>query len=64
MLQKEIKVGLEILSPYDTIWMIIKKYAGDMILIKRKHDELVCILTGGQFRDWKIVKNESKNNRN
>lgn len=60
MLKKEMKVGLEILSPGDFVWTIIKKYSGDYLLLRRKDDKKVCALSGGQFRYWKLNQKETK----
>lgn len=49
----DVKINSILISPCNTKWKVIKKYASDMWLIKRF--EMVCILTGGQFRkNWKI----------
>lgn len=54
MLRKEIKIGLEILSPNEKPWIITKIYSKDFILIrqKKKNESLgkLCALSQGQFR--------------
>lgn len=56
----DVKIGSTLISPYGGEWMVIKKYASDMWLIRyTRDDNLVCLLSGGQVRKgWRVKKDE------
>jgi len=60
MLKKQMKVGLEILSPNDFVWKVIKKYSLNLFLIKRIEDELTYMLPEKEFYLWELYKKETK----
>ena len=54
MKANEIKVGSQITSPNGYVWVIIKKYTKDFILIRSCADGTVKALSKGQYRMFKI----------
>lgn len=53
----EVKLNSILISPYNSEWKVVKKYAKDMWLIKRNNKtKLVCVLMGGQVRKGWTVK--------
>lgn len=55
MKQNEVKKDTKIISPNGSVWIVVKKYSKDFILIRRGHKKgKLCALTKGQFKMFKV----------